>query len=452
MCVSVSVKSEKTRYNLKRDKDQNITMNYKCPSSPAIHRNSRKIENVLVLQGGGSIGAFSCGVYKALVKEQINIDIVAGTSIGAINAAIIAGSKKSPANLRPEEALENFWLELADSNFEFIPDYFSFFYDFETKSLASRKNSAASANAAMFGVQKMFIPRWNPYYMFKDKQYFTPRNWTFLYDNTPLAKTLEKYIDYKKLDPGNIIENSSTSTASTTTDKPNRIRLIVTAVNVLTAEPLVYDSDKVPITSKHLLASSGYPNYGFPWTEIEEGIYGWDGSLLSNTPVREVIASSPRNNKNIFIVENYNRKIDRLPTNMTEVLDRAKDIMFCDKTLHSLKMSRVITRQIQLIEKLYDFFEKTENKDSLVDAGRHGVADDIEKIRSEYKNLVYNHGAEILSVTRILRDRLENPNVSKNADFSTKTIKELIRQGEKNTLRNIKEFKEKNDYNFRSRL
>ncbi len=248
-----------------------------------------------------------------------------------------------------------------------------------------------------------------------------------------------------------------------TISSSSNIRLVITAVNVLTAEPLVFDSDHLPIVTKYLLASCGYPNYGFPWVEIEEGLYGWDGSLLSNTPVREVIASSPRNDKNIFIVENYSRKIDRLPANMTEVMDRAKDIMFSDKTLHSLKMAKVMTRQIQLIEKLYEYFEKSENKTILRNSNVSGktidMGDDytfthneVEKIRKEYKNLVHNRGAEILSVTRILRSRIENPNVSKNADFSVKTIKEMISEGERKTLQSIKEFKDKNSYNYGSRL
>ena len=82
---------------------------------------------------------------------------------------------------------------------------------------------------------------------------------------------------------------------------------------------------------KDLLATIGYPQYGFPWVDTDDGIYAWDGSLLSNTPIREVMVASPTNDKNIFIVENYPKKIDKLPTNITEVQSRAKDIMFTDK-------------------------------------------------------------------------------------------------------------------------
>ena len=109
---------------------------------------------------------------------------------------------------------------------------------------------------------------------------------------------------------------------------------------------------------KHLLATIGYPQYGFPWVEVNEGVYTWDGSLLSNTPIREVMMASPSNDKNIFIIENYPKKIDKLPSNMNEVQSRAKDIMFTDKDESLAKMSKLITRHINLIETLYDIFER----------------------------------------------------------------------------------------------
>jgi NTE family protein len=120
------------------------------------HKESRQTENVLVLQGGGSLGAFACGVFKALVKKKIRVDIVAGTSTGAINAAIIVGSKSG----HPENDLEEFWLEIAESNFKIIPDIYLFDYDNRNHKYVSKQISSASANAAMFGVPKVFIPRW----------------------------------------------------------------------------------------------------------------------------------------------------------------------------------------------------------------------------------------------------------------------------------------------------
>src|ERR687887_190825 len=399
------------------------------------HKESRNIENVLVLQGGGSLGAFACGVFKALVKRNVRIDIVAGTSIGAVNAAIIVGSKSG----HPEKDLEDFWIELAESSPNIIPDIFVLDYDSKSKKYTSKKISAASANAAIFGVPKMFTPVWSRWFPWGHDEYnnkktydhnktewsehyydfLNPRNWTHLYDHSPLVKTLDKYIDYRKL-----------NLAAKEEELPEVLRLIITAVDVMTARPLIFDNTKMEIKAKHILASSGYPVYGFPWIELEDNIYAWDGSLLSNTPVREVIYASPRNDKNIFIVENYPRKIQRLPSNMAEVESRAKDIIFSDKNMDNLKMSRLITRHIQLIERLYDIVEKKVDQ-SQVDS------QELEKIKTEYNALINNYGAQIKSVTRIVRSEIESPSIMQNADFSPKTIKELITQGERKTMEKL---------------
>src|ERR671932_1079118 len=133
---------------------------FKQEDSHPRHKESRDVENVLVLQGGGSLGAFACGVFKALVKKNVRIDIVAGTSIGAVNAAIIVGNKSG----HPEKDLEDFWMELAESNLNIIPDVFVLDYDSKSKKYISKKISAASANAAMFGVPKMFTPVWSRWF------------------------------------------------------------------------------------------------------------------------------------------------------------------------------------------------------------------------------------------------------------------------------------------------
>ncbi len=105
---------------------------------------------------------------------------------------------------------------------------------------------------------------------------------------------------------------------------------------------------------------------------------------------------------------------------MAEVESRAKDILFSDKNMDNIKMSRLITRQIQLIERLYEVFDK------LVDHSRLD-AKEVERIKEEYNTLIENYGAVIRSVTRIVRTDLESPSILQNADFSLKTIKELNR-------------------------
>ncbi len=392
------------------------------------HKHEKGIENVLILQGGGSLGAFACGVFKAFAKKNVKFDIIAGTSIGGINGAIAAGSR----NDTPEKDLEDFWLDLAQSSYNVIPDIFTFDFDYQKYQARLKRSSAASMNAAFFGVPNFFIPRWfnfntpNSNLSRLEEYVQPPWKWTYIYDNSALRNTIEKYIDFKKLSPKAHQNDSNTSNSNNNTNS----RLIITAVDVLTAEPLIFDSYKKPIEMKHLLATIGYPQYGFPWVEVSDGTFAWDGSLLSNTPIREVMVASPSKNKNIFVVENYPKKIEKLPANMSEVMSRAKDIMFSDKTQSLEKMSRLITRHVNLIEALYDVFEESEK--SKIDK------DKIEFINKEHSSLVQKHGAKILKLNRITRINPETPYPLQNADFSEDTIKELIRQGERKALEYLK--------------
>jgi NTE family protein len=377
------------------------------------------IENVLILQGGGSLGAFGCGVFKAIAESRVKIDILAGTSIGGINAAIIAGSKDK----RPEFALEQFWLELAENSIDLVPPLMSSSIPLdptvnELESYRSRYHQQAGVSlrqalsfysSALYGNNMMFLPRWRPEYAVKDPKYFRPHEWTYIYDHSPLASTLEKYINYNKLRPGG---------------NPNT-RLIITAVNVLTAEPMTFDSSNQQITVKHLLGTSGYPLYGFPWIEVEKGMYVWDGSLLSNTPLREVIDVSPVIDKRIFIVENYPKKIERLPQNLPEVLHRARDIVFSDKTAHNIKMSKVITRQLEFIEELYKIVE-TNVDPSKIDRQK------LDNIHKKYQKMMKEHGAEIKKILYITREE-RFPYLYENTDFTQAGIKNLIKEGESKT-------------------
>ena len=403
------------------------TRSNRHPSHNKRHNGSRKVENVIVLQGGGSLGTFACGAFKAMVKEGIKIDIASGTSVGAINAAIIAGSKSD----QPEKDLEEFWIELAESSYSIVPDFFFFDYDQDAGIISFKRMPSAGINSALFGVPNMFVPRWlgggaEPIFkeiIGQNGSALMPSRWTYLYDHSPLGKTLEKYLDFGKLDSNQSPKKSSAYNA----------RLIISCVNVLTAEPIVFDSAKMRIQAKHLLATTAYPVYGFPWVKVEDGTYAWDGSLLDNTPVRQVLKASPRNDKCIYIVENYLRNIDRLPSDLMEVADRTRDIIFSDKTKSSLMLAKFITRQINLIEELYDVFEATEHSKF--------NPQKIRFIKEEYDAIVNNHGAEILEVSRIARERISAPHLLKNADFSPKQIRELIEQGERKTRDYLKKKK-----------
>jgi NTE family protein len=398
---------------------------------------SEAIENVLILQGGGSLGAFGCGVFKALSQKEVKINIVAGTSIGGVNAAIIAGSKDGN---RPEQFLEQFWLELADSFVDlenvdpFLSPYLerlmaNFHYfspsgSQEVKNESKRKVEEYTRTAkrsfissAMFGNDKMFKARWRPEYALTDPQYFEPAKWTYLYDHSPLTVTLQKYIDYDKLKPNG---NSNS-------------RLIMTAVNVLTAEPLTFDSYRQSIYPKHILATCGYPTYNFPWVEVEEGVYAWDGGLLSNTPLREVIDSSPVKDKRIFLVENYPKRINSLPDNLAEVYHRTRDIIFCDKTLSTVQISKAITSYLRYIDELYKTVEE------YVDLTKIDKRQ-LEKIRRKYRKYKQDTGAEIKGVYYISREEPVH-SIYENADFSPKAIKDSIREGELKTTKILEQMK-----------
>jgi NTE family protein len=425
-----------------KDKNSSTVSSSSSSSSRSPFDNSR-LENVLILQGGGSLGAFGCGVFRSLANNNIKIDIVAGTSIGGINAAIIAGSKDEK---HPEQMLEQFWLELSESFVDLdritlspssgslpkfveemlVPSGYNYFYNLPTYPLDEQRNypsKTMSANehaiklqqlrsfysSAVFGNDKMFKPRWRKENALTDPEYFEPQKWTYIYDHVPLVKTLEKYIEYDKLRPNG---------------NPNA-RLILTAVNILTAEPLTFDSFKMQITPKHILATSAYPLYNFRWVEVEDGVFAWDGGLLSNTPFREVIDASPVNDKRTFLVENYPKKVETLPKNLPEVYHRARDIMFSDKTEHNITMSKVITRYLDYIEELYQILE--DNVDRInIDKQQ------LKKIRRKYKIYKQERGAEIKDIFYITRDE-PFPHMYENADFSPKTIKDSIKEGEMKT-------------------
>jgi len=147
-------------------------------------RDAQKLqsETVLVMQGGGSLGAYECGVYKTLAKRGIKFDIIAGTSIGAVNAAIIAGSKN---DVEPAAQLEDFWLNVAEKiTPSVLPD--------------GLRCMVSSMHAATYGNMNIFMPLWfmmpNP-----NENYFSYYRSPYLYSITPLKKTLLKYIDFARL-------------------------------------------------------------------------------------------------------------------------------------------------------------------------------------------------------------------------------------------------------------
>lgn len=344
-------------------------------------QNLSKPETVLIMQGGGSLGAYECGVYQTLTKHNIKFDLVAGTSIGAVNASIIACSKQPDS----DKALEEFWLELAESRIPSnLPDDMRSWY--------------SSMHAALFGNPKAFAPKYgfiNPIVL--------GYNHPFLYEIEPLKKTLNKYVDFAKLQ-----------------NKGNP-RLIVTSSDIQKGKSIVFDSKITKISADHVLASAGYPFYGISWTEID-GSFLWDGSLMSNTPLREVIKASPKQNKIVYLISLFPRTLEKLPENMMESWHRARDLMHIDKTQHSVRMSKIISRYLNLLKEMHGIISNSNLNDEMKKR--------FEKIEPEYHKLACDRGAIIEDIIRIERKE-ESHFIFEDADFSPGTIKSLIEQGQK---------------------
>jgi len=247
-----------------------------------------------VLQGGGSLGAYECGVYKSLYKHGIVFDILAGSSIGAINTSIIASAQNG--NKDVSLLLEDFWLSLSENT-----EYSDFVVPFPNTSPDKMRSILFSAYSCFYGIPKAFIPKW---FMPSSPDYFLPFKWNFLYDKTPLKKTLMKYIDFNQLKKIKTYQNNSKRNGN---ENKKQNRLIITSTDMQKGEAVIFDNAKMDINVDNIVAGASYPFYGIRWTE-DNGKYLWDGSLLTNTPMLEVLKASPKIDKIFYIVDVFPRE------------------------------------------------------------------------------------------------------------------------------------------------
>lgn len=250
----------------------------------------------LVLQGGGALGSYQCGVYEALSRSDYQPHWVAGISIGAINAALIAGNEPGQRVARMQE----FWNSITTppTPFEQMSAATG------TTALGSMlSKQISSMHALMFGQSQFFKPRSPAEWMFGQ----TP---TSFYDTRDLKSTLERLVDFDRINA-------------------NEMRFSVGAVNVRTGNFAYFDNADIAIRPEHVMASGALPP-GFPAVEID-GEHYWDGGLVSNTPLQYVIEYMPRRSHLVFQVDVFPAR-GALPQNMSEVGERDKDIRYSSRT------------------------------------------------------------------------------------------------------------------------
>lgn len=248
---------------------------------------------VLVLQGGGALGAYQAGVYQGLNESGFRPHWIAGTSIGAVNAAIIAGNA-------PEERvgkLHAFWDKVSSG----------LTYNFAPGDVRSRGyiNDAAAAWAAAAGVDGFFKPRLPPAPFYPPG---APEAISF-YDTTPLRETLTELVDFDRI-------NSK------------EVRISLGAVDVANGKLEYFDNTEREIGPEHVMASGALPP-GFPPVEIA-GRHYWDGGVVSNTPLQHVLDHEHERDLLIYEIDLFNA-VGRMPRTIMEVYDREKDIRFASR-------------------------------------------------------------------------------------------------------------------------
>ncbi len=323
-------------------------------------RQKQKGQVVLVLQGGGALGAYQVGVYQALHEAGIEPDWIIGTSIGAINASLIAGNA-------PEhrlDRLKEFWTRTEHRHpwqswaaWTGIPDQLSYW--------------AVVAS----GVSGFFRPH-APAFMGPHVHLGAER--AGFYSTEPLRATLNGLVDFARINKAGP-------------------RLTVGAANVRTSMMRYFDSRDMPLCAEHIMASGALPP-AFPPVKIE-GEHYWDGGILSNTPTEVVFDDNPRRSALIFAVHMWN-PTGSPPTNIWEVLNRQKDVQYSSRIASHITRQQQAHRLRHVIDRLVD---------QLSDEQR----------RSDTVKELASYGCPTqMHVVRLLAPRLDAENHTKDVDFS----------------------------------
>jgi NTE family protein len=253
----------------------------------------------LILQGGGALGAYQAGVYQALAEANLHPDWVSGISIGAVNAALIAGN---PPEKRVQQ-LRAFWETVSQPPFGVptIPGV-----DIHGDYMHTAVNQMRSLGILFGGAPGFFTPRMPPPFLHPPGSAAA----VSFYDVAPFKATLKRLVDFDLINAG-------------------AMRFSVGAVNVRTGNFVYFDSTTHAIGPAHVMASGSLPP-GFPATEID-GEHYWDGGLVSNTPLEWVLDSTPRQDTLAFQIDLWSAS-GEFPRNLVESELRQKDIRFSSRT------------------------------------------------------------------------------------------------------------------------
>lgn len=343
----------------------------------------------LLLQGGGALGAYQAGVYEALAEADIQPDWVAGISIGAINAAIIAGNA-------PEsrvDRLREFWTQVTSTG----P------WDWSGSALLDVARNDATRNllnqmsaglTVACGANGFFSAR--P--MLPWLQAGGATDGTSFYDTCALKGTLERLVDFDRLNAG-------------------MTRFSAGAVNVRTGNFVYFDNSTHLIQPEHIMASGALPP-GFPAVEID-GEHYWDGGLVSNTPLQWVIERDAPQDMLAFQVDLWNAR-GQLPRNMAEVATRHKEIQYSSRT-------RANTDQFKHVQRL-----------------RHALADLLNRLPEDLsqdedvKLLGTAASHNVYNIVQLIYRTRSHESHSKDYEFSRRSMQDHWRAGYHDALRTLR--------------
>ncbi len=327
---------------------------------------SPKPRIALVLQGGGALGAYQAGVYQAMHEHDLTPDWVVGTSIGAINAAIIAGIRREDRIRR----LRAFWESVSHDDaidMRAVPD--------ATRQLMTW---ATTMDTFVRGVPGFFTPRqFSPFAIGLG----VPPEEASFYNTEDLRTTLNKYVDFDYLN-----------------DKSDGVRLTVSAVKVTCGSLVSFDSSLQTLGAEHVMASGALPP-GFPPVRVDGDLY-WDGGLYSNTPLEAVLSDEPRQDTLCMMVDLWHADGPE-PRTYEEVQTRQKDVTFASRSQRHidayLKQHQLRKMARELYERMPADLRKPSDRKQLAELGADTT---IHIVRLPYAGRDWNMASKDVNFSR----------------------------------------------------